>query len=155
MGLFSTLDPWPIEADYSEKAWRRMFAVAAVLQEVDPDVVERALWEFVRQADELPPTSDAEGGVPGWSKVFVLLRVAFDLPEAQGPMTSAYRGGWMGVTFEEPHRTVWARDLAWPVRWVGGRPQLAAGLTGYKGPPYMPDAEYRYFREQFEFRKLK
>src|SRR5207302_2436061 len=78
------------------------------------------------------------------SRVFLLLRVLFDIPENERLRVKFYP--WLAPSGE-------AR-ASWPVTWQAGRPHLLSGSTGIQGVVDLYDAaaEYRDFERCYPFR---
>ena len=143
MDAIGAIAPWDTE-NYRE--WDLLIRTAKELQRCDPIVVQKAIKEFIAKSMWCDD-SDQQ-----WSKIFLLLRVMFDLPEAVSPQKACFFGGWM-----IPWRASEVEgnaNLAWPMRWRSGKPELVACFTGYKGPPYQAEEEYRYYLESYPFRVL-
>jgi hypothetical protein len=138
-------------ADYRPEHWAALVLAAKAVQDSDPNSVERALaaWQENR-AEGLPHTTQVE------TKVYLLMRVVFDLPE-RAPARDRYGfGGWLHdmPTEEPPVNPDGTVNLAWPVSWRSGDPRLVAGFQGLEGQPYDAVAEYRYLNARYKPRDL-
>src|SRR4030095_6367121 len=84
-------------------------------------------------------------------KVFLLLRVIFDLPEhAEAGRKFSFADWTRARTDENSDGTV---NLAWPISFASGTPRLVAGREGNAGS-YSPRNEYTFLRYQFPMRDL-
>ena len=131
---------------YSDRGWSRLRVTALMLQRTDKGTVEDAIEEFVRE------TAHRSDYLEQWSKVFLLLRVMFALPEAAPPSDARIFGGWLA-----PYRgagTSAKVNLAWPIQWNNQRPRLVARYSGYEGAAYLAWLEYSYFLNKYKFRDL-
>ena len=136
------LAPWGPTADYSESAWQYTRNVAVVIQQAQPNTVILALEQFERE------TTDYEE----MSKVFILMRLLFDLPE-DAPVSERFNfAAWdRGDADLVGPRTV---NLAWPLSYHDGAPTLMQGRPNAQGPPYAAASEYRYLIAKYPFRQL-
>jgi hypothetical protein len=141
----------PIAADgstnYSTEHWARILAAAQKVQDSDTDSVEASLRQYAVQNPDLPLLQD--------TKLLLLLRVVFDVPEAAPPSTRGKDpafGGWftMGTDINEDGSV----NLAWPISWRRGQPALVSGFVGLQGKRFDASAEYRFFKERYPYRKL-
>jgi hypothetical protein len=138
------LVPWTSANDLSPQAWDRYVAAARAVQRAAPAEVERAIQ------DVLATGSDAREG-DDETRVFLLLRVVFDLPErAPADERRSYKG-WVNWPAPDGDGCV---SLAWPIAWRDGRPALVAGYEGSEGPRYAAVAEYRHLLDRYAFRDL-
>jgi hypothetical protein len=141
LSAFASLAPWPPRGDLSDEEWDRYIAAAREVQASGPGEVERALADFLDAGDD-----DAE------TKLFLLSRIVFDLPERAPAEERRTWKGWINWPDPAPDGTV---NLSWPVRWDGSRPALEAGFEGAEGPRYAAVEEYRDLRERFALRELR
>lgn len=139
------LSPWSTR-HYKKEAWDRMIKTAKLLQETSPGIVKKALEQFIRR------TMWEDDSDQQWSKVFLLLRVMFLLPEAEDPSHACFFGGW--VIPWRVSKIESEVNLGWPVLWEGNTPKLVSEFNGYKGPPYRGEDEYMYYLNTFPFRKF-
>ena len=82
--------------------------------------------------------------------IYLLFRLAFDLPQALPRSEASVFGGWLHPSVGEPDIPF---DLSWPVR-VDGDHALAkvARFQGYTGKGYDALGEYEYFMKHFKLR---
>lgn len=140
--LFRSLKPWSSSGEYSTADWSKAIAIAQIVQRTEPRLIKEALETFGKRTT-LPPFS---GDYEEESKVFLLMRVVFDLPQTNVP--SAF-SRWLSKkgNFDD-------RSVSWPVAWSNNQPHLIAGYRGSEGP-YLPSAEFDYFLQHFPMRKLE
>jgi len=141
---FRTLAPWTAADELSSAEWDRYVAVAGEVERADPTDVERALDEFLGERSGFDAAEDE-------TRVFLLLRVVFDLPEKAAASERRPFKGWVNWPPPDPTGNV---SLSWPVTWDEGRPALVAPYEGSEGRPYAAVAEYRHFLESYPFRRL-
>ena len=85
------------------------------------------------------------------TRLFLLQRVVFDLPESAPESERRPFKGWVNWPAPGLDGTV---SIAWPISWSGGRPALVDPYVGSEGRPYDAAAEYRHFRENYSLRAL-
>lgn len=141
---FATLAPWPADGDLSPQEWDRYCAVAAAVQGAEPDDVERALADFLDRRKGFEGAADE-------TRLFLLMRVVFDLPETAPAEQRRSFKGWVNWPPPAPDGTV---SLAWPLTWAGGRPALVDPYEGSEGGRYAAVEEHRHLRDRFPFRAL-
>jgi hypothetical protein len=145
--MFVDLDPWSHTQDYSAAAWKKAVRVALVVQKTNPQTVGQALDSFIALARKQPFNGDSEFE----SRVFILMRVVFDLPE-NAPASQRFSfKGWINGGAMVNGATA---NLAWPIAWTGHAGLLLAHYEGSEGKQYEAKAEYNYMRSHFPFRKL-
>ncbi len=78
------------------------------------------------------------------SKIYVLLRFYFNVPEEELLENAEFFGSWHGV----PHKgnTV---NLLWPLSTTNGTLQLTGTFGGYYGPPYNALGEFDFFNARY------
>jgi len=141
------LEPWTSSTNYSPAGWKQLVETAKSFQKVTPKLASDALNEhlnrYSRKADQLA----VEQG-----KVFLLLRVIFELPESVSAAQRLTFARWPQARSDtNANGTV---NLSWPLSWQQGKPQLIAGREGSAGPNYSPAEEYAYLRYRFKYRDL-
>ncbi len=140
------------DTNYSQDSWRKLFSVAAKMQTNSSESVEKAIREYqlldVRNGRFDDPYA---AGIHNDRKLFLVMRVVFDLPEA-APKKERFIKGW------ETMRTEVNRDgtlnLAWPLKWHQGQPELVSGFTFYEGVRYNAADEFHYLCARFRKRAL-
>lgn len=141
-----SLPAWAGQEDFTAQTWAQYIDVARLIQSTSPDIVEAALNEFIQQSlQEEFQSYESE------SKPFILMRVAFEIPEvAIAERRFSYKG-WTNWPKPDSNNQV---NLSWPVSWEGGEPRLLASYEGSMGAPYAAAAEYRFLLQNFPYRKL-
>ena len=142
--LLATVADWPNHFPDSNGipyvGWDRLVAVARDVQKKDSGSVTQAL-----RACQTTNT-----GID--RKLFLLLRMIFELaenvPEAQSEMS----GGW--ITASSNINSDGTINMAWPITWNHGKPKLVCGAIGLQGPRFDAAAEYEYFQARYPMRNL-
>ena len=145
MERMSELSPWQRD-DFADEEWETYVNAAKLVQSSDPETVEAALEEFIRDA-----IKEEFRGYTSESKPFLLMRVVFDLPEAAPESERRSFKGWINWPPADASGEV---SLAWPLSWDSGKPRLIAPYAGSEGIPYSAASEYRHLRERYPFRTL-
>jgi hypothetical protein len=146
--LFWELPSWPTEErSFSGGEWQQLIDTAAFVQRSDRDEVIEALTVFINDV-----TTDLRPGlvVGSESKVFLLLRIVFELPEDAPLDERRVYVGWLNWPRGENGRV----NLAWPIEWNKGNLRLVDRLKGCVGSPYDAPAEYQHFLAHYGFRQL-
>jgi len=84
------------------------------------------------------------------SKLYLLLRLLFDVPEASNVV--AIFGAWIGEGGPYPYDGSETVNLLWPLGYQNQRLILKSGFEGYLGAPYDGLAEYDFFASRFPWR---
>jgi hypothetical protein len=138
------LPPWR-NTDFKRDEWRRYLQAALLLQNTKPADAERA---FLRFLDAGEGFTSAENE----TRIFLLMRVAFDLPESAAADQRRIFKGWTNWPAPDADGVV---NLSWPVNWQRDQPELIAPFEGAEGPRYGAIEEYRYLLERFSFRRIE
>jgi hypothetical protein len=147
VALFDRLEPWSHTKTYSPRGWAFARRVAKTVQTTNPKIVDQALDAFMANAVKATFNGDSEDE----SKVYLLMRVVFDLPENAAPSKSFSYKGWDNAGQSIQGGTA---NLAWPLKWNGGHPTLVIAYEGSEGIAYGAKAEYGYMLAHFPFRQL-
>jgi hypothetical protein len=136
--------------DYGEDAWSYLITLAHDFQRIHPILLEAAFRDYCIHYQ----TAFEEGvdSLAEWSKVLLLLRIMFVLPENE--TTNDWPPHGFGFA-EKGNYTGVPTTLATPIRWTDGKPSMYAALSTYSGPPYDGGEEYRFLVEHFEYRDLR
>jgi len=136
------LEPWTATTNYSAAGWQRLAAATKLLRSTPPVLAEKVFTG-------LATGPDAEANQ---LKSFLLLRFAFDLPE-NGALTARApsRPPLPAPGEANPDGSA---NLAWPLAWNGGRPDLVAGSQGALDPGYSPQQDFTFLRYQARWRDL-
>jgi ATP/maltotriose-dependent transcriptional regulator MalT len=95
------------------------------------------------------------------TKLYLLMRLVFDLPEAVPASTNqiVVFGYWSGRWLKENGEinSDGTFNRAWPIRWNHGHPNLLAGWVGLEGvnTRYDAAAEFSYCLTNYPMRDLK
>jgi hypothetical protein len=136
------LEPWGSTTNYSAAGWQRLAHATKLLRATPPALTEKVLAS-------LATGSDAEANQ---LKCFLLLRFAFDLPQQGSAADRAPSRPPLPAPGEtNPDGSV---NLAWPIAWIGGRPQLIAGSQGALDPGYAPQQDFTFLRYKTRYRDL-
>lgn len=148
--ILSAVEPWP-EHDFgwhnhppnlSKSSWDALVLAATIIQSFKPEMLEWTLRNY--------QTTNDRGSRLDDSKLLLLMRVAFDLPEAGLRNDWTGFGGWRDWSGSDNLAT----NLAWPISWNAGQPSLVVGFTAFQGPRYDAALEYRYLYQKYGFRDL-
>jgi hypothetical protein len=139
------MEPWTASTSYSDAGWKQLIKTAKAFQTADPKIADAALNDYVAKAASDPNQLAIEQG-----KVFLLLRVMFDVPETDGQRVPSAL--WERRNSDvNPDGTI---NQAWPLVWNGGKPRLVAGRQGSAGSAYSVRNEYSFMRFRYKYRDL-
>lgn len=143
--LFRHLPAWRQSRGLAASEWQDLERAAVVVQQSPYRDVTAALDRFVCEIQNSNLRSDYEEE----SKVFLLLRFVFNLPEKAREADRVSFKGWNNWPVVQDGEAV---NLSWPIIWQDGKPSLAARYEGSQGKPYAASAEFRHFLEHYAFR---
>ena len=143
--MFRVLAPWHNAQDFSEEGWRHYMNAARLVQNSEPEEVELALAQFLDEADGFT-------GVENETRLFLLMRIVFDLPDRTPADQRRIFKGWVNWPNLDAEGNV---NLSWPVDWQDGRPVLLAPFEGADGPRYGAVEEYCYLLAHFPLRDFR
>lgn len=131
---------------YSEESERLIDVANKLCKLSTPDL--RKVIEAV--VDEV---RDTHTDIDEWSKIYILNRVAFEVPNKYSKKARGnhgiFFGGWGGV----PTSRNFA-NIRWPVDYrPDGKAEIVGSFGGYMGDSYLAVAEFDFFAEQFPRRK--
>jgi hypothetical protein len=141
LAAFLRLAPWHYEPGLSADDLAAYEAAARLVQSSQPAEVRRALADFQDQADP--------SGIDNQTRLFLLMRFVFDLPEHAPAADRHIFWGW--VNWPEPDATGHV-NLAWPLSFAGGRPVLLDRFKGAEGSLDGAVEEYQDLLARFPFR---
>lgn len=144
LDLFRSLAPWSDARAFSTEALGHYINAARLVQSSEPGEVESALAGFLDEADGFT-------GGDNETRLFLLMRIVFDLPDRAAADQRHIFKGWVNWPAPDAEGKV---SLSWPVDWQAGRPTLLAPFEGAEGSPYRAVAEYRDLLARFPFRQL-
>lgn len=104
------------------------------------------------QDSRLPLPSPTSGGSPNATKVYLLLRVLFDLPEEVKEDASLNDPPYGFMT--APRFLPRTGHKSWPLSWQNGKPRLVAPFYFHKGAEYNAVKEYRSFLSTYKLRRF-
>ena len=139
------IEPWPASTNYPAAAWKQLVAAAKKFQAASPAVANAVLDELL--ADKL----DAAERAGNQGKVFLLLRLAFDLSENSPAVPMISDEYIRGRTDLNADGTF---NHAWPLALSGGPARLLAGCAGAAGGRYSAQKEFNFLRYHFKNRDL-
>lgn len=141
-GALKSLGSMPAwsEIGSSNVARRAIEQTMAKLEQSGLETLRAAVKLYVDWADEQP------GGpsVAEMSRLFVLNRYIFNVPESAPLGSVRLFGGWRGVTTKPG-----ILNPLWPWKIVQGKKRLRGQFLGYSGDVYQALEEFDYFRKQF------
>ena len=102
--------------------------------------------------------------LPPASKLYILLRLLYDVPEDYPQDQAKFFGGWMSLLVREdgsltmgvPTHAYGSEtvDLLWPLGYQNGQLILKSNFFAYSGFPYDGIGEYDYFTSRFTLRSV-
>jgi hypothetical protein len=140
-------------SNISSTQWSNLVAVAKVIQTSDPKSVERALHLY-QLGGEAETNFDDSLRLADDSKLFLLMRVVFVLPESVPEHDFHFFGGWIGSS--GLYNSDGSMNQSWPIKWDNAHPKLMAVYGGIQGinARYDASAEYAFFRKKYFIRDL-
>lgn len=144
---YNSLKTWPTEGDLTNSDWNNYVRIAKLVQNTDSELVKKSMDAFISKITIDDPRDEYE------SKLFLLMRVVFKLPEAAPKEDLRSFKGWnnWSSSYLETDRA----NLSWPVSWKNGNPSLLSNYSGSEGLPYSASSEYEYFLKKYPFRELQ
>lgn len=139
------LKAWGSQYEFNEEDWENYKKTAKIMQKNKSCIVQ-VFEQFMNETLLLPFSSEEE------SKLFLLLRIIFDLPELDDVKDFRPFKGWVNWPDYTNENKV---NLSWPLRWKDNKPQLIANYEGSMGLPYQALDEYNYFLGKYPFRKIE
>jgi hypothetical protein len=144
---FNQLTPWTSNLDWTSSAWKKYINTAIKVQEANQTDVEEAIKNFMEEAKKQPFI-----GYEIESKLFILLRIVFEIPQVASEKDRFSFKGWINWPKANEFGEI---NLGWPVKWINGQPNLESGYVGSEGKPYAALEEYQFLKMKYPFRKLK
>jgi len=151
--------PWPNgSTTYDITNWLHLVNLARYFQaahvETATKVIENFQWTGITNGDFEGFTGLEQ--IQNDKKLFLLLRVIFDIPEkcrVENPTLIPVFGGWV-VRGAINHDGT--ENLAWPIKWNDGKPFLVSGFEGMQGANarYKAVEEYKCFYSVYKMRDL-
>jgi hypothetical protein len=142
--LISKLKSWK-DGSFTDADWALYFECALLIQKMDShDIIH--LFENERVVFTHKDNNDVLQ-----SRLFILLRIIFDLPvHADISLRRSFKG-WENWPDEDEEKRV---NLSWPVNWKNGQPYIEDSYQGSMGKPYALIDEFNYFKSLFKYRKI-
>jgi len=144
--LFDSLSPWSQKEGFTDIDWENYRQVARDVQKSISEVVESALELFMKEAIQ-----EEFKGYESESKLFLLMRIVFVLPELAPEILRRSFKGWVNWPEADSKGNV---NLSWPISWQSAEPKLIDRYEGSEGVPYSAIQEYRYLLQNFPYREL-
>jgi hypothetical protein len=150
------LPVWPYELrDFFPGEWLQIVEFARQLQYTNPDTVLTALREYTRAPHDVAPGNE----VAAWSKVYILLRVLFDVPserydERKHTLPPITGGGFWPAFRSRRECERYESVLSRPILWTKRGPRLFSNIVGYNGKPYDVDREWLPYQDHYKYRNL-
>ena len=113
----------------SSRDWSNLVVVAKVIQTSEPKSVERALHLYQLGGED--ESNFYRSSRPDDSKLFLLMRVVFVLPESVPEHDFHFFAGWLGTS--SLYNADGSMNQSWPIKWNNGRPKLIAAYAGIQG----------------------
>jgi hypothetical protein len=138
------LRPWK-QDQFADSDWALYFQTAKLIQECD----ERERVQLFEKIRERYTKRDDNDELQ--SKLFILIRIVFDLPvKIDSSMFRSFKG-WDNWPKPDDSGKV---SVSWPIGWEKGKPFLADFYKGSSGKPYALKEEYEYFKKAYAYRKI-
>ncbi len=144
---FSQIEPWTASTNYSTAGWKQLLRAAQALQKATPSLAGTALENYLKRYASRPEQLPAEQ-----AKLFLLLRFAFQLPDAGAAAQRDAFGGPNPRGSDANGDGTYNMD--WPIAWTQGRPRLIAGFDGTTSGPYRVKEDFDFLRFKFRPRDL-
>jgi hypothetical protein len=139
------IEPWTASTNYSRAGWKQLVAAAKTFKGSASELANAAVGELL----------ESNAGQPGLAitqaKIFLLLRMVFELPENSPGQPVIAANYFRGHTDMNPDGTF---NVAWPISLSAGQPRLVSGCEGVAGDNYSPQKEFNYLRFHFKYRDL-
>ncbi len=137
---------------YSSNDWENLVIAAKAIQDSSPNSVERAMWLY--QLDGHPTNEFSAFFPPDFdTKLFLLMRVIFDLPDSIRGRIIMY-GAWeIGPGIYNSDGSL---NQSWPIKWDNSHPKIIyrfAGIEGINGR-YNASREFAEFLTNYPMRDL-
>jgi hypothetical protein len=131
-----------IDRDSSRKIIEALVDISAY----DLEIIRKGIAEYISQAERSQQGYD----VAAMSRLFILNRVLFAVPEKAPRLSVQFFGGWGGVPSDSTHI-----NLMWPLAYDHtGSLYLSGPYSGYFGETYLAIAEFDWLRDTFDRRQL-
>jgi hypothetical protein len=142
--LIEKLPPWSSN-DFTKDEWASYFRCAKYIQQLTDAEITQLLEDIQRQF-----TSEIDGD-DLQSKLFIFLRLLFDIPARGDIITRKSFMGWENWPSADYSGQV---NLTWPIAWKNKQPFLESPYEGSMGKPYALTNEFVYFKELYPYRTI-
>jgi hypothetical protein len=150
--MLRRIEPWPSwPSAYTAQSWGKLITVAQDLQNYSPNSIQDVL-RWYEESWELVNVDTYEARIKDDSKLLLLMRVVFDLPENAPSMQKYFPWSLNGTEVNEDDSV----NMGWPISWKAGKPRLVSGVTSIQGVVggYHVAKEYDFMLRHCGFRKL-
>ncbi len=132
---------WSEVGHYDQTGRCRMTGALQRISEFPLNDIRAAMEEYIRRSRQSTNGYD----VCAMSRLYVLNKYLFRIPE-QVPRSSAkFFGGWMGIPYDDEHVS-----MAWPVSETSNGERAITGVgAGFMGGEYQALAAFDYYRATF------
>jgi len=128
-----------------------MKQIACFLLE-QPEQSRRHVIAVYQDYIEIRAQNDIGNSIPSAFKLYVLLRLLFDVPEDYPRNEARFFGGWMAsLPRERNSETV---DMLWPLGYQNDQLIIKDSYSTYSGSVYNGLGEYDYFADRFPLRSV-
>ena len=142
--LIEKLTPWG-QRDFTEEEWASYFQCASYIQQMNDEDITELLEDIQHQFTNNPDGDQLQ------SKLFILLRLLFDIPVTGDVSARMSFKGWENWPSVDKSGQV---NLTWPVAWKDNQPYLENPFEGSLGKPYALTIEYAYFKDLYPYRTI-
>lgn len=156
--IVAPIKNWPESGPegYSPEDWNHLISAAQEVQKYNPNSVEKALHSY--QLKGCPygkfQNISSQQQLENDTKLFLLMRVIFRIPESVPKDKFVGFGGWVpSASLVNSDGTM---NPSWPVKWDEGHPILIAPYLGLQGieARYDAAAEFDYCLTNYPMRDL-
>ena len=143
----SQVAPWGMAYEYTREDWFALLGAATTIQQTSPVYVAEGILVYQRKvADSAEPSINTD------TRIFLLLRTAFDVPESVPADERPMFIGWLNWPEPDSNGNV---SVAWPLSWAGGVPRFIDEQLGSQGAGYGGMEEYEFFLLHYPYRDLE
>ncbi|MBI3586726.1 MAG: hypothetical protein HY088_06320 [Ignavibacteriales bacterium] len=129
---------------YSDTETKQLISSSKAIAKYSLDDIRRGVASFFKTHK-----SDKKA-IDNLSKVYLLLRVIFDVPQSIERKQAKVFGGWDHPSIEERAEVF---NLLWPLELKDSKIQVKGTFSGYHGIIYDAVGEFDFFKAKFKTRK--